>query len=205
MGGRRLPILMRAVGIQETLSKKFAHLRNYLMSRRLKELARPSSRPSLCKSNKKTASLFVGRAKRSSVLLWHVASRTNAIYYHSSTIFFSHSLRFSPLLFPSFPSSFFLFPFFFAFQALKTDEFSTDSRQIGGKWNRWQLKVESLAVKRVSFMIYARLASPMQFPMDALVTFVVSRICISNIVPIEWCNTSLSTLYNVLVLYTSSS
>lgn len=95
---------------------------------------------SLCKSSKKTASLFVGRAKRSSVLLWHVASRTNAIYYHSSTIFFSYSLRFSPLLFPSFPSSFFLFPFFFSFKALKTDEFSTDSRQIGGE-------MESLAVK----------------------------------------------------------
>lgn len=135
-----MPILTRAVGIQETLSKKFAHLRNYLMSRRLKELARPPLPPSLCKSSKKTASLFVGRAKRSSVLLWHVASRTNAIYYHSSTIFFSYSLRFSPLLFPSFPSSFFLFPFFFSFKALKTDEFSTDSRQIGGE-------MESLAVK----------------------------------------------------------
>lgn len=69
--------------------------------------------PSLCKSSKKAASLFVGRAKRSSVLLWHVASRTNAIYYHSSTIFFSYSLRFSPLLFPSFPSSFFFLFFLF--------------------------------------------------------------------------------------------
>lgn len=75
----------------------------------------------------------------------------------------------------------------------------------GGKWNRWQLKVEPLAVKRVSFMIYARLASPMQFPMDALVTFVVPRICISNIALTERCNTSFSTLYNVLVLYTLSS
>lgn len=75
-----------------------------------------SPRLSLCKPNKKTASLFVGRAKRSSVLLWHVASRTNAIYYHSSMIFFSYSLRFSPLPFPSFPSSFSLFPFFSLFK-----------------------------------------------------------------------------------------
>lgn len=54
-------------------------------------------------------------------------------------------------------------------------------------------------------MIYARLASPMQFSMDALVTFVVLRICISNIALTERCNTSFSTLYNVLVLYTLSS
>lgn len=135
-----MPILTRAVGIQETLSKKFAHLRNYLMSRRLKQLARPPSHPLFANRVKKQARYLSGARN---VVLYYFgtwrAERTRFITTRPRS--FSPILSvFLPLLFPSFPSSFFLFPFFFSFKALKTDEFSTDSRQIGGE-------MESLAVK----------------------------------------------------------